>query len=154
MSYEAKSEKVQRRQLKVQQLCIPFDITFHATTSSVVHVNDEPSVLMIATQGNDKIAAQVTLLGDTVTFGGGASASPADATGIVHFFINLGLEVCEKVISAQVVERDNGAIQPAYIGSATGISTLGNILIEMNSATSIAATSMAGCLIVKYVIAE
>ena len=154
MSYEAKSEKVQRRQLKVQSLCIPFNITYHATTSSVVHVNDEPSVLMIATQGIDKIAAQVTILGDTATFGGGASASPADATGVVHFFINLGSEVCEKVISASVIERDNGAEQPAYIGSATGISTLGNIMIEMKSATNLTTTSMAGCLIVRYVIAE
>jgi hypothetical protein len=146
MSYEAKSSKVEARQLKVQTLSIPFDITYHATPASVVHKNDEPSVLFIQTEGNDKISAEVSVLADTATY----SASPVDANGVCHFYINLGGEVCKKVISAYVQERDNGAQQPCYVGSATGISTLGNIMLDMDSATSLAATSMAGCLVVKY----
>lgn len=150
MAYEARSEKVQRRQLKVQTLSIPFAITYHATPASVVHSNDAPSILSISTEGNAKIAAQVTILGDTATY----SNSAVDADGVCLFFLNLGLDVCEKIVSAEVIERDNGARQPCYLGSTTGISTLGNIMLEMNSATDLSTTSMAGCLIVKYVIAE
>ena len=151
MAYEAKSSKVQSRQLKVQTLSIPFDITYHATPASVVHTNDEPSVLFINTEGNAKITAKVSALGDTATYTTGAT----DSTGDVNFFISLGGEVCEKVVSAMVIERDNGAVQPCYVGSTgSGISTLGNIMLHMNSATDLGATSMAGVLIVKYVVAE
>ena len=151
MSYEAKSSKVLARQLKVQTLCIPFDITANGTPALVVHTNDEPSVLFINTNGNAKITAKVAALGDTATYTTGAT----DSTGDVNFFIALGGEVCEKVVSAMVVERDNGAVQPCYVGSTgSGISTLGNIMLHMNSGTNLESASMAGVLIVKYVLAE
>lgn len=149
MSYESKSSAIQGRQLKVQEAAIPFTITFHATPASVLTANDEPSVLFLRTEGNDKITAASGALasGETATY---ANAS-VDITGVSSFLVKLG-EVCTKVVSAYVVSRTTGVTQPCFLGSATGISSAGNIMLTCDSTVNYATTSFDGTLVVRYII--
>lgn len=152
MAYEAKNSAVQGRQLKVQELAIPFSITAHATPASVVHTNDEPAVLFIRTEGNDKITTGSGALvsGETATY----SVAANDANGIVNFYVKLGEDNCSKVVSAVVIDRVNGTVQPAKLGDADGISSEGNIMITSDTTVDLSTTDLSGCLIVKYIVEE
>lgn len=151
--YQAKDELVRGRQLKVQKLVIPFLITANATPASVVVRNDEPAVLFIRSEGVDQITSSAGALasGETATY----SVAAHDANGILNFYIKLGSdEDCLKVMYAVVIDRVNGTVQPAKLGDADGISSVGNIMITSDTTVNLATTDLNGCLIVEYVVAE
>ena len=151
MAYESKSSAVSLRQMAVEELAIPFTITANVTPASVVLASDEPSVLFIKSEGVDQIAAKLTALSDTATYTG---ATIVDANGICTFYIDLGGDVCKKVVSAYYVSRATGVVQPIFIGSASGISTLGNIMLKLDSGVNHATTSVDATLIVKYTVTK
>lgn len=153
MSYQAKDELVRGRQLKVQSLVIPFAITYHATAASVVLRNDEPGVLFLRSEGVDYITTGAGALssGETATY----TVAADDSDGILNLYIKLGAdEDCVKVMGANVLDRVNGGSQPCKLGDADGISSVGNIMLTMDSTVNHSTTSFDGCLIVHYVVAE
>ncbi len=148
MPFQAKNDQVLQRQLKVQKLVIPFTVTANATPASVVLRNDEPSVLFLKSEGVDQItAAQGS---ETATF----SVSPNDANGIMNMFVKIDSDDCEKVCRAEVTDRVNGGSQPCKLGSATGISSGGNIMLTLDSSVNHATTDFDGCLEVEYIVSE
>lgn len=155
--YDAKNSQVLGRQLKVQRLVIPFTITASATPASVVLRNDQPDVLFIKSEGVDQITAALTS-GETATY----TVAPNDANGIINIFIKQisspvsgsYVDVCGKVQQANVRDRVNGGSQPCKLGDADGISSLGNIMLTMDSTVNHATTNFDGCLEVEYVISE
>lgn len=148
MSFESKSQQVLSRQLKVQRLVIPFTITANATPASVVLRNDEPSLCFLKSEGVDQITAALTA-GETATY----TVSPVDANGTLNIFLKVG-ETVEKVCRANVTDRVNGGSQPCKLGDADGVSSLGNIMLTMDSTVNHATTNFDGCLEVEYVISE
>lgn len=153
MSYPSKDEVLQNRQLKVQTVCIPFTIVGNATAGSVVPRNDEPSRLFLATAGVNQITAALAT-NETATY----TTAAADATGVFQAFLKTN-ESLEKVVSLQCFNRVTGAQEPAFLGSATGISTgTGggkSIMIVVDSGTALnASNTLDACLVIKYVTAE
>lgn len=146
-SFYAKSANAQDRQLKVQRLVIPFSVTASATASAVVLSNDEPSVMFMKSEGVDYIAAEVTALADTATY----SVAPDDSDGKMNFFIVVG-EAVAKVCQANVIDRANGGSQPCKLGDTDGLSTLGNIMLSLDSTTDFSSTSANFCLEVDYIV--
>lgn len=149
MAYESKSPLVQGRQLKVQELAIPFTITANVTPASVVCSSDEPSILFQRTEGVNQIttASGALISGETATY----SNASVDANGVSSFYIKLN-EVCTKVVSAYVVSRTTGVMQPCFLGDADGLSSVGNIMLTCDSTVNYATTNFDGTLVVKYVI--
>lgn len=149
MSFESKNDQVDGRQLKVQRLVIPFDITASATPSAVVLKTDEPSLMFVKSEGVDQITGALAS-GETATY----TVSPVDASGICNIFIRINEDVCAKVLRATVVKRSTGAVEVCKLGDADGISSLGNIMLTVDSASNFATTSYDGCIEVDYVVAE
>jgi hypothetical protein len=149
MSFQAKNDQVLQRQLKVQRLVIPFTITANATPASVVIRNDEPSVLFIKSEGVDQITAALAS-GETATY----SVSPNDANGIINIYVKIDGDDCDKVCRASVVSRTTGAAQPVKLGDADGISSVGNIMLTMDSTVDFSTTNFDGCLEVEYIVSE
>lgn len=150
MSYESKSPAVSGRQMVVQELAIPFITTVAGSLIATIN-SDEPSILYFKTEAIDQKAAIITTLGDTATYTGSAAD---DSDGLMSVFVNLGGDVCEKVVSARLVNRTTGVSQPVFLGSATGISTLGNIMLNVDSAINTGTTVVNASLIIQYVIAN
>lgn len=151
--FQAKNEIVRSRQLKVQQLVIPFAITASATASAVVLRNDEPAVLFLRSEGVDYITtgAGALVSGETATF----TVAADDSDGKLNLLVKIAPDdECLKVLAANVVDRVNGGSQPCKLGDADGISSEGNIMLTMDSAVDHSTTDFAGCLIVHYVVAE
>ncbi len=151
--YQAKNEIVHSRQLKVQQLVIPFAITASATASAVVLRNDEPAVLFLRSEGVDYITtgAGALVSGETATY----SVAANDANGILNLFIKIAPDdEAVKVLGALMVSRATGVSQPVKLGDADGISSEGNIMLTLDSAIDHTTTNVDACLIVYYVVAE
>lgn len=153
MSFQSKNSLVLGRQLKVQRLVIPFTITANATPASVVLGSDEPAVLFIRSEGVDQIttASGALASGEVATY----TTAPVDATGIINLLVKLrpddiGLKVCR----ASAVSRVTGVSQPVMLGDADGLSSLGNLMLTMDSTVNFATTNFDGCLEVEYVVAE
>lgn len=150
MSFESKNDQVMGRQLKVQRLVIPFNITASATPSAVVLHSDEPSIMFIKSEGVDQITGALAS-GETATY----SDSPSDASGVCNIFIKLQPEeMCFKVLRMGVMKRSTGAVEVCKLGDADGISSAGNIMLTVDSASNFATTSYDGCINVEYVISE
>jgi hypothetical protein len=150
MSFESKNDQVMGRQLKVQRLVIPFDITASATPSAVVLHCDEPSFMFIKSEGVDQITPNLAS-GEVATY----SVSPSDASGICNIFIRLQPEEkCLKVLRMGVMKRSTGAVEVCKLGDADGISSLGNIMLTVDSAVNFATTDYDGCIDVEYVVDE
>lgn len=150
MSYQSKNVLVQGRQLKVQRLVIPLQITSNATPASVLLSNDEPAVLFLQSEGVNQITA-AKAAGETATY----ATSPVDANGTLNLFVKLQPDdVCLKVCRAGFVSRITGVSQPVFLGDADGISSAGNIMLTMDSTVNFATTNVDGCLEVEYVVAE
>lgn len=146
-AFQAKGPAAQDRQLKVQSVCIPFTVTASATASAVVLGNDETSVLYLRSEGVDYITAEVTALGDTASF----SVAPDDSDGIMNLFVVVGEQVA-KICQANVIDRVNGGSQPCKLGSSTGLSSLGNMMLTMDSTINLSTTNAALCLEVDYIV--
>lgn len=146
MSFESKNSQARGRQLKVQRLVIPFTITHSATPSAVALTCDEPGMMFIKTEGVDQITAAKES-GETATY----SVSPDDSDGILNIFIKLYPdESCTKVIRAQVTSRTTGVVQPVKLGDADGISSLGNIMLTLDSSVDHSTTDVDAALEVEY----
>lgn len=147
MSFEAKQPQVRARELKVQSLSIPLKIIGHATAASVVPSCDEPSLLFMKTAGVDQIAAALDS-GDVATF----STSAADATGVFNVLVKIGQNV-QKVVCAQLIQRDGVVAQFAKLGSASGLSSLGqSIMITCDCSVDFTgANTFDGCLRVEFI---
>lgn len=144
-AFQAKDAGVLERQLKVQKLSIPFTLTSNATPASVVTANDEPSILFIQTQGVNNITAALAA-GETATY----TSTPNDANGILNLFIRTN-EAVGKICKATFVSRITGVSQPAFLGSASGLSSAGNIMLAIDSSVNYATTDVDGCIEVQYV---
>ncbi len=150
MSFQSKNVLVLGRQLKVQRLVIPLVITASATPSAVVLRNDEPAVLFLKSEGVDQITGALAA-GETATY----TNSPSDASGVMNLFIKIQPEdSCAKVCRASFVSRVTGVQQPLFLGDADGISSLGNIMLTLDSTVNFATTSADGCIEVEYIVAE
>jgi len=149
MSFEPKNEQVRGRALKVQRLVIPFTITASATTASVVLRNDEPSVMFIKSEGVDQITAALAA-GETATF----TVSPHDVNGVINIYLKIDGDDAAKVLRANVSDRVNGGSQPCKLGDADGISSVGNIMLTMDSTVNHATTNFDGALDVEFVVSE
>lgn len=153
MSYESKNSLVQGRQLKVQRLVIPFTVTANATPASVVLRSDEPGILFLRSEGVDQIttASGALASGETATY----TNAPVDANGILNLFVKIQPEdSCSKVMQARIVSRITGVDQPVFLGDADGKSSLGNIMLTLDSTVNFATTNFDACLEVEYIVAE
>lgn len=152
MSFQAKESLVLGRQLKVQRLVIPFVITGHATAASKAIVTDEPSILFIATEGLSHITVAKGAIdsGETVpTF----DLTADDSDGKINLLVKVG-EAISKVVQAQVINRVDGTLEPAYV-DATATSENGDkIRINCDSDVDLSAGNMDACLIVEYIVSE
>lgn len=149
-TFESKNSQVRGRQLKVQRLCIPFTLTASATPSAVVLGCDEPSIMFMQSEGVNQITA-AKASGETATY----TTTPVDADGTLNFFIKIQPDdVCAKVISARMASRVTGVSQPLMLGDADGISSLGNIMLTLDSAVNHATTNVNGTIEVEYVVQE
>lgn len=152
MSFQSKNSGVQGRQLKVQRLVIPFTLTASATPSAVVLGCDEPNIMFLQSEGKDQITAAVTADSDTATF---TDTTPDDSDGELNIFIQIHPgDVCSKVLRARMVSRATGVSQPVKLGSSTGISTKGNIMLTLDSGVDHSTTNVDGCIEVEYIVAE
>lgn len=150
-SFYPKDSLVDDRQLKVQRLVIPFTITASATSANVVLASDEPSILFIRSAGVDQIttASGALASGEVATY----TVAPVDATGICNLLVKLG-ESVSKVVEAKVWDRTNGLTEPCKLGDADGISSLGKIMLTLDSAVNFSTTNYDGALCVSYIVSE
>lgn len=153
MAYDPKNELVRNRALKVESLVIPMVVTGNATPASVVLACDEGGFMYLKSQGVDQITAALSA-NETATY----TAAPNDASGIINVLIKLRDDQVLKVCQAKITNRLTGVSYPAYLGSATGITTgtaggfsimLAATLPAINTAVTVDA-----CLEVEYVVAE
>lgn len=146
MSFNAKQELVLGRQLKVQELCIPLVITGNATPASVALSVDEPSVLFLKTQGVDKITAALDAGETAPTF-----VAQNDANGLFSAMVKVGEQI-EKVISANIVRRNEHGADTAKLANTTGISANGDkIVLDCDTGKDLSTSNLDACLIVRYV---
>lgn len=149
MSYLSTNDQVMGRELKVQRLVIPFNITHSATPSAVVLQTDEPSMMFLKSEGVNQITAALAS-GETATY----TVAPNDANGIFNVFIRINADICAKVLRCGVMKRSTGAVEVCKLGDADGISSLGNIMLTVDSAVDLSAVDYDGCIEVEYVIQE
>lgn len=153
MSFPSKDEVIQGRQLKVQRVAIPLSIVGNATAASVVPRNDEPSRLFLQTSGVDQITGALAT-NETATY----TTAASDATGVFRVLLQVK-EPVAKVCAAYCFNRVSGVSEPAFLGSATGLTTGSaggkSIMLAVDSATALnAANTLDACLIVEYQIDE
>lgn len=151
--YSAKDEVIQSRQLKVQRVAIPLSIVGNATAASVVPRNDEPARLFLQTAGVDQITGALDT-NETATY----TTAANDANGVFRALLKVK-EPVKKVCAAYCINRVSGVLEPAFLGSASGISTgtAGgkSIMLAVDSATALnAANTLDACLVVEYEIDE
>jgi hypothetical protein len=148
MSYEAKDSIVLDRQLKVQELAIPFTITGNATPASKSQVTDEPAVLFLQTQGVNDITEATGALDPGETY---PSVTTVDANGTFGALVKVSEQI-SKVVSAKFVSRASTEILACQI---LGLSSSGDkFVIQVDSAVSLAAANIDATLEVMYIVAE
>lgn len=153
MPYSSKDDTVQERQLKVQSVSIPLTVVGNATPANVLLRNDEPSRLFLRSAAVDQITAQLAT-NETATY----TTAAVDATGIFQVLFQPH-EAVEKVVSASCYSRITGIAAPAFLGSATGISTGSaggkSIMLVIDSPVDFTgANTFDACLVIEYVINE
>lgn len=149
MSYNAKNELVQNRQLKVQRLVIPFLITGNATPASVVLANDEPALLFLKTQGVNQITPALDPADGTPTL-----AAANDASGIFNLMVKIS-EPVGKVMHAYVQSRDAAAIVGCTLANTSGVTAAGDkIVLNCDHTVDLSAANLNACLVLEYVCAE
>jgi hypothetical protein len=153
-SYQAKDSLVLERQLKVQNLVIPFVVVGNSTPSSVSLSCDEGGFMFMRSQGVDQITPALDP-NEVAAY----TTSTSDSGGILQFLLKLRAEYPLKIMKASVVNVVTGVGSPCYLGSATGISTLnGNPYLDLMLVATLAAFNSSVtadyCLSVDYVINE
>lgn len=178
ISYQAKDTVVLGRELKVQELSIPFVVTANATPGSVSVTCDEPAIAFFHTQGINQITAALdtsetlptTYNGTKQTngtySGGTALPSATDASGIFFVLFKINEQLI-KVISASITTRAipgsasiPGAGASAFVtdpvtgGTVQSATSVGNkVFVGFDSANfNFATTNLDGTLTVKYIV--
>ena len=152
MSFESKVAAVRNRQLSVQELCIPLKVTANATPASVLLRNDEPAVLFLRSQGVDQITVASGALesGEVATYAVAAN----DANGIFNLLVKVG-EPIGSICSAEIIGRVTGVQQPCFLGSTSGVTSVGDkIMLTCDSTVDLSTTDLDACLVVRYVVDE
>ena len=152
-SYQSKDEVVQGRQLKVQKVSIPLVVVGNAVAASVSLSNDEPSRLFLASAANNQITAALAS-NETATY----TTAANDANGVFQVLLQCK-ESVQKVVCAYALNRISGILEPAFLGSATGITTGSgggkSIMLVVNSGTDFTGANTLDCaLCIEYVIAD
>lgn len=149
MSYSAKNELVQERQLKVQELALRLAITGNATPASVVVAVDDPAILFLRTEGVNKITPALDAADGTPTI-----VSPVDANGLFAAMIKVG-EPIKKVLSAQLIRRTAHGTDTVKIADTDGITAAGDkIILDCDTGVDLSAASLDACLVVRYEVQE
>lgn len=152
-SFSAKQDLVRNKQLKVQQISLPFVITGNATPASVVLTPEDPSILFLQTQGVNQVTAALAS-GETAP-----TYTTVDANGTFGALVAIG-ETLVKVVDAQIVSRTGEQVCYAYLPSApsNGI-TAGTgggkkIALQCKIPASLISTGTGfdGTLLVEYVV--
>jgi len=149
--FRSVDDKVQNRQLKVKELSIPFKINSNATPANKTHETDEPTLLFIQSEGVDEIteAAGALASGETAV----PSQTESDADGKFGILVKVG-ETVSKIVSAQVLNRVTGVLEPCFINSSgDSLSSLDtSIILNCDSATNLGTTDLDAVLILKYTV--
>lgn len=148
-NYNAKSELVLNRQLKVQRIVIPFVITGNATPASVAIAKDDPALLFLKTQGVDQITAALDSADGTPTF-----VSQNDANGLFSAMVKVG-EPVGKVMHAMIVRRDAHGFDTCKLADTDGITAAGDkIVLDCDTGVDLSAANLNACLVLEYVAAK
>lgn len=152
-NYQAKTELVLAKQLKVQTLSFPFSILGNATPASVVVSQDDPALLFIQTEGTDRITVAAGALdsGEAVP----TYTAPNDANGQFAILVKVS-EAIKKVHSAKIVRRNGQEVISCSMANTTGLSANGDkIALNADSAVALnAANTLDACLEVSYEVVE
>jgi hypothetical protein len=154
MAFQSKDIGVLGRQLKVQELAIPFAITAHATAASKVVVSDEPAIMFLNVEGITGISTATGALASGESAPSLATAT--DSTGVINLLVKVG-EPMAKVVSAVVFSRAvaAGLSKPCNIlAFATGTNAAQSIYLNCTTGVNLSTTSLDGVLIVKYIVDE
>lgn len=151
-SYQAKNSPQMQRQLKVQEMAIPFTITANVTPASVVLACDEPGILYLKSEGVDQITGALASGETAPTY-----VAQNDVNGLFSILVDVN-ETLSKVVSAHIVGRANKEVIACTLTAtpSTGI-TAGTgggkkICLNADSAINLATTDYAACLIIKYAV--
>lgn len=145
MAYEAKDDVVRERQLKVQQLCLDFSITGNATPAAVVVVVHDPAILMLKTQGTDRITPNLPDGEALPTY-----VAQNDASGAFSAFIQMN-ETLAFVDCAMIIRRNSPGIDFAYLANTNGIDASGMaICLNCQTSVNLSSANLEGSLIVRY----
>lgn len=118
-SRDAKNELVRDKLLKVQTLRLPFTITGASSTQNVVVTQEDPSLLFIRTQGQDRItvAAGALVTGQSAP----SYASAVDSAGQFGIMVRV-YETVTEVLGAKIVHRSaGGSVLGCGLANTTGI---------------------------------
>jgi hypothetical protein len=150
MAYEPKNELVRNRALKVQTLVIPFVVVGNATPASVALSCDEGGFMFMQSQGVNQITPALDA-GETATY----TTTLNDANGILNILIKLRDDVAIKICEARVINRISGAAYPAYLGSASGLtSSAEGLMVAATLPAFNTAVTVDACLRIDYVVQE
>ncbi len=147
MSYTAKNEHVQARQLKTRRLVLPLSVVGHATPNSKTVTVDEPSVLFVQFEGTTQDL--MTVAAGAFDTAGELSAltltAADDSDGKLNVLIRCGEEV-DKVLGARIHLLNAAAetgVEGAYpTGTSTGITSLGDkIVLYFNTTADFSAAA-------------
>lgn len=157
MAYDAKNELVRGRQLKVQEICIPFLITANATPASKVLTKDEPALLFLKVEGIDQCTVAAGAFDTSAEASAITFATAADATGIFSCLVRIS-EPLAKVCSARIISRAGTSDQVAATfptGATSGISSVGDkIVLNFDAGRDFSSANGDYCLEIKYVVAD
>jgi len=158
-NYQAQNQNTLSRQLKVQELVIPLNVTANATPASKTQTTDEPSMLFINTEGITGISTTTGAFDTSAEANAITFASANDANGIYNLLLRVGEQV-GKVVHAEVHKNlVSGATEVLTCSSPTGatryVTSLGDKLVfNLDSAVNFASTNYDATLHVKYIVAE
>lgn len=157
MSYDAKNELVRGRQLKVQEVAIPFLITANATPASKVITRDEPALLFLNVEGINQCTVAAGAFDSSAEAAAVTFATPTDSTGVFGCLVRIN-EPVQKVVSARIVSRAGASDIVAATfptGATSGITSLGDkIVLNLDCGRDFSAANGDYALEIKYVTAE
>ena len=150
--FPAKSSVVLDRQLKVQKLTIPYQITGASVSTSVAQISDEPAILGIKSMSVD---GWTTLLesGETAS----ADITLSNSVGNYALLVKVS-ESVGKICKAEVTDRLTGVRALAYINSTNDplSSGGGSMIVNVDSADDLTSqgTVYSKVLVIEYVAAD
>lgn len=151
---DEKNSVLNEHQLKTRRLVWEIAITHHATPASVTATTDLPGVCKLAMEG------LLTPVTDVEAISGLTNYTAPDASdGIIDVMLTAAaLGSVKKVMSVKVNQRASTGLGSAptvqILGSAGGLTTAGNIVFEVDTATDLTTTDATFVCEVEYLLAE